>query len=216
MTRFGRRFAMIVLALFAFAIVTTGRAYVESNTELETAGEHLREGRPTRAVEHYRRALRWSFPSSPYEAQAVAGLESIAQKSEAAGDRDLALLAWRSIVGGLHASRWLYSRPHPAVDRAKDRIARLHALGRPAGVDANLTTERVAAEHRELLDATRRPSPLWASVLLLGFGAWIVSLMLLVGRGFDRAGRLHGSRARAPLWAAVFAFGSFVAGLLLT
>lgn len=206
---------LALLSVVTLAGIMMGRAVTSSRAELETAAAHRQNGQLARATEHYRRSLRWSFPFSPSRSKAVSGLESVATELEDAEDRAGALLAWRSLVGGVAASRFMYSGRDPAVERAKDEISRLLALERGAAIDANLSAERLAVDHRRLLDRQVSPHPLWGTVLLLGFAVWIGSLVLVINRGFDRAGKLLWPAARAPLAGALVGLVSFVAGLLL-
>ena len=199
---------LAVLALVGWRLVSEGRA------ELAKAATHHEAGQVTRASEHYRRSLRWSLPFGPTRAEAIGGLESLARSAEADGDRAGALLAWRSLLGGLAARRFLYSPANPSRERAKDELARLVALDEKAAIDAGLSPERVGAEHRDLLDREASPDPLWGTFLLAGFALWIVSLVLLIRRGFDPRGRPRWPEARTPIWGALVGFASFVLGLI--
>ena len=206
----------MVVAALGLAIaagVALGRAVTEARAELDAAKSHREEGRFSRATEHYRRSLRWSFPLSPYPAEAVADLESIARALEKEDDLEGALLAWRSLAGGLAATRFMYSGVDPARERAKDEIARLLAREGGVAMDANLTPERLAADHRRLLDEDASPHPFWGTLLLAGFAVWIASLAWLIQRGFDRSGNLVPRAARGPASLALVGLASFVLGL---
>lgn len=206
--------SFVLLIAVAFAALVVGRAASESRAELRTAQSHHAAGELARATEHYRRTLRWSFPFSPHTEEAVTGLQSIAKELEAEGDRDAALLAWRSLAGGLAASRFLYSRSSAARERAKREIARLLVLDGGAAIDTNLSPDKLEADHRRLLDRQPSPDPLWGAFLLLGFSAWVGSVVLLIQRGFDSSGRPVWPAARGPLWGALLGLASFVLGLL--
>ncbi|KPK54616.1 MAG: hypothetical protein AMJ63_02770 [Myxococcales bacterium SG8_38_1] len=201
------------LGVVVLAGIMLGRAVTQARAELEVAEAYQQEGQLARATEHYRRSLRWWFPFSPFRDEAVSGLESIAISLEHAEDRAGALLAWRSLLGGVAASRFMYSGANRAAERAKDEIARLLVLEEGAAIDANLSREKLAAEHRRLLDREAAPHPFWGTLLLLGFAAWIGSLVLLIDRGFDPSGKLLWPAARAPLSAALAGLLSFVVGL---
>jgi hypothetical protein len=200
--------AIVTVSLIGWRIATQARA------ELDEAKAHQEAKRTSRAVEHYRRALRWSLPFDTASDDAVESLQSIARASEAAGDPATALLAWRSLAGSLAARRSLYAGAHPARERAKDEIARLVAQDEKAAIDAGLSAERLASEHQSLLDRQASPAPLWATLLLLGFAVWLASLFALIVRGFDSQGSPRWPEARAPLWGALAGFVSFVLGLL--
>jgi hypothetical protein len=55
-----------VVAIIALVMLVLGRVGFESRTELATANAHRDNDRVALAVEHYRRAIRWSFPLNPY------------------------------------------------------------------------------------------------------------------------------------------------------
>ena len=141
-------------------------------------------------------------------------MQSIAAQLEADDDVAGALLAWRSLSGGLAAVRFLYSGPNPTRDSANDQIARLVALDRGAAIDANLSGEQLAADHRRLLGEEISPDPWWATLLLLGMATWVGALAVLAWRGFDASGRFHWTGARGPIWGALIGFASFALGLL--
>jgi hypothetical protein len=203
----------------AVVFVTLGalllwRVASESSAELAAAHAYRQEDQLAPAVEHYRRAIRWSLPLSPNTAEAVSALESIAAQLEADGEVAGALLAWRSLAGGLAATRFLYSGSNPSRENASDQIARLMAMDRSAAIDANLSTEQLAADHRRLLSDEVSPDPWWGTLLLLGMAVWVGALVLLAWRGFDSAGRFRWAAARGPIWGALVGFVSFALGLL--
>ena len=205
---------LFLSAVLALLVLIVGRTVYEARSELALAQTEYEAGRSMRALEHYRRSLRWSFPLSPYVEDAVTGLESIARETERAGDRRAALLAWRSLAGGLATSRFAYASESPARRRAKAEIARLVASGPTPAIDANLDSERVAADHRELLERETSPNPIGATLLVFGFIVWIGCLVVLTRRGFDPSGRPSWSGVRAPLFGALAAFTTFALGLL--
>jgi len=203
--------AVVIIALGATVL---WRVASESRKELAAAHAYRHDDQLALAVEHYRRAIRWSLPSSTNTAEAVSALESIARELETAGDVAGALLAWRSLAGGLAATRFLYSGSSPARENANDQIARLVALDRGAAIDANLTLEQLTADHRRLLSEEVSPDPWWGTLLLSGMALWVGALVLLAWRGFDSAGRFHWAAARGPIWGALVGFVSFALGLL--
>jgi hypothetical protein len=202
------------LVIIALAALVLWRVASEARTELAAAQAYRDDDRPLLAVEHYRRAIRWSLPLSPHTAEAVSALESIAAQLEEDGDFAGALLAWRSLLGGLAATRSLYTGSSPARENASDQIARLVALDRSVGIDASLSAEQLAADHRRLLSEESSLDPWWGALLLLGMAIWVGALLLLATRGFDLNGRFRWASARGPSWGALAGFVSLVLGLL--
>lgn len=190
-----------------------GRAACESSAELSRAEAARQSDQVLRSIEHYRRALRWSFPFSPHTPEAISGLEACAAESEDSGDVSAALLAWRSLLGGLSATRVPYLRPSSAEARAKAEIPRLEVLQSEASVRSGAALERQMAEYRRQLDVRVAPQPLWGTLLLLGFATWLVSLESLARRGFDEEGRFRWTAARMPLWSALGGWFAFMVGL---
>jgi hypothetical protein len=202
------------IAIIALVALMMGRVVFESRAELATANAYRGKDQFARAVEHYRRAIRWSLPLSPQTVEAVSALESIAAQLEGEGNMTGALLAWRSLSGALAATRFLYAGSNPARENANDQIARLMAIDRSAAIDANLTVEQLTADHRRLLSEEVSPDPWWGTLLLMGMAVWVGALALMAWRGFDSAGRFHWASARGPLWGAILGFVSFTLGLL--
>jgi hypothetical protein len=202
------------IALVGLSALVLGRVASESRSELVAANAYRHDGELAGAVEHYRRAIRWSFPLSRHTDEAVSALESIAEQLEADGDVEGALLAWRSLSGGLAATRFLYAGSNPARENANDHIARLAATDRTAAIDANLTVDQLASDHRRLLSAEVSPDPWWGTLLLLGMATWVGSLVIMATRGFDSAGRFRWATARGPLWGALVGLFSLTLGLL--
>ena len=111
------------------------------------------------------------------------------------GDPATALLAWRSLAGGMAASRFLFGRPSASREQAKDEIARLVAVDGAAAIDANLSSDELAADHRRLLNEEASPHPFWATALLLGFVTWVAFLLLLAQQRWQNQTKTRNSLA---------------------
>ena len=70
----GRPGAAVAAVTMALAALVLWRVASESSTELAAAQAYRDDERPLLAVEHYRRAIRWSLPLSPHTAEAVSAL----------------------------------------------------------------------------------------------------------------------------------------------
>src|SRR5690606_7548635 len=97
-----------------FALLVGLRVSFESAAALEAAELAQRAGDVDAALAHHRGAARWSVPLSPYPPRALAALATIAEGAERAGDRPLALRAWRSVHASIRAVRGAYA---PFADR---------------------------------------------------------------------------------------------------
>jgi hypothetical protein len=187
---------------------------LESRSELMTANAYDESGDVMRALEHYRRAMRWSFPLNPYPTRAAVALRRTAKALEGEGRIEGALLAWRSIAGSSAATRSLYSTTNPAREEARDEIARLMAAHQRTGIDAGADSDQLVVEHRASFGGGVRPNPFWGTVLLIGFAVWVGGLVLTVSRGFDATGRLHWATAQAPFSGSLVGLVAFVLGML--
>jgi len=210
----GRPAILGTVAVLALTAQVLGRVASESRTDLAAAKSFQQNDEVALAIEHYRRAIRWSFPSNPYSAEAVSALRAIAMESEAEGDTAVALSAWRSLAAGLGATRFLFSGSDPELEHARDQIARITVIHRSAPIDANLSAEQLVADHRRLLRGEISPDPWWGALLLSGMATWVGALALMARRGFDAAGRFLWKGAQGPLCGAIVGFVSFALGLL--
>jgi hypothetical protein len=205
------------LAVTVIVVLTAGvlvRVSTMARNELVTADGHRRAGDAPLAIEHYRRAIRWSYPMNRHSGEAITALQSLARELEADGDRAGALLAWRSLSGSVASTRFLYGGSDQVRRGANGQIARLVAIDGSAAIDATLSEEQLAADHRRLLEEDGSPDAFWSTLLLLGMATWACALLVLAGRGFDSEGRVKWASARAPLWGALVGLVSFGLGLL--
>jgi hypothetical protein len=212
--RWPKRASSLALGTLVLIVgIMIGRAAFEADQELAAAVSSRQSDQTLRAVEHYRRVLRWSFPLSPYTEKAISGLEDCAAEFEASGHLSDALLAWRSLLGGLSATRVPYLTVRPSAARAKAQIARLEAIQTESPVGSGAALEQQIAEYRRELEVQVAPDPLWGTLLLLGFAAWVASLDSVARTGFDEEGRFRWTSARASLWSAIAGFVAFIVGL---
>jgi hypothetical protein len=202
---------MVIVVLSAGVLM---RVSGMSRDELATANAHRGAGQALLAIEHYRRAIRWSYPMNRHSDEAITALQSLARELEADGNRDAALLAWRSLSGSVASTRFLYEGSDQVRREANAQIVRLVAIDRSAAIDATLSEEQLAADHLRLLEENGSPDAFWSTMLLLGMATWVGALLVLAARGFDSEGRFKWASARAPLWGALVGLVSFGLGLL--
>jgi hypothetical protein len=205
--------AMAVLGFVLFVIVI--RVVSSARTELAEADRLLAASDVDGAIVHYRRAARWYAPGSPYHVRALERLTRVASRSEQAGDRERALLAYRSVRGAIMATRSLYVPEPQRLAATNERIAALMSELPPPGMDAGKSREQLRREHLALLTQLPGPDPFWTCVLLLGFFGWIAAALVFSARAIDAHDRWV--RSEALRWGAVIAlgFGLFVLGMSL-
>lgn len=197
----------IALAIALLPIVVVGtRAIRTARTELEAGRLDEEQGNFVRATEHYRRAMRWTFPFNPYPEQGALALHELAGRLEIEGDVRGALLAWRSIAGSAAATSSFWKTESSIRTEAVDAIVRLSKspdVERPSTVRAT-SPDAFASSG----------SAWWGTILLLGFAGWVAGLGWTASRGFDATGRFHWTMARRSVVTALAGLVLFILGML--
>lgn len=116
-----------LLVVCGVACVVTARSVYDGERALSACDDALRaKDRPT-ATARAREAATWYVPGAPHVPAAYARLVHIARTSEAEGDRESALLAWRAVRTAIVDSGFAI-RTHEAELAAANRaILRLSA-----------------------------------------------------------------------------------------
>lgn len=174
--------ACATLGLFAM----TARSVVSGQNELEAAERAFDAGDLRQAVVHARRSASWWVPGAPHVQRAYERLNVIARGAEAAGQPEVALLAWSAVRGAALEGAHPLREPPPELAVAELAIARLQAsalLQRNDGQQPH--TERDLLRR---LRVESGPSALWLGVLGLGFLLVIAGLAWLALRGVSAAG----------------------------
>lgn len=205
---------VLAAVLLVLGLLLAGRLLLQSRAELHEAELQREAGAKSAAIEHYRRAMRGAMPLNPYPERAAAALRSLAEQCEATADVGCSLASWRAISGSRAAVRWVGTGADPLRSEADARIARLLAAHGRVPIDAGLDQAALQASHEKLLRHAVRESRLWRTLLLAGFAAWLLGLLLLIARGFDPLGTLLWPAARGPLAVALLGFSAFVLGML--
>ncbi len=181
------------------------RAAETARTAGDGTGAHELE---QRAITRWRRAARWYAPGAPHVAHAYARLEALARVAEAAGDRDLALDAWRAIRSSALATRSFYTPYEKELHAANQRIASLMAALEDPALDPAHDQAGRAAWHLGLLERDEAPSVGFSILAILGFFTW-------VGGGFWFAWRGVGADDKLDRRQAVVAGVLVAVGLLV-
>jgi hypothetical protein len=197
-----QRLAVRVLGTLALVLAClVARVLAGAASEYSMAEGLLAKGHDLDAVTHYRRALGWYVPGSPYGSRAIARLRDLSRRAEAKGEFGRAIFAERAIHAGIESARSAFSPYY-------DELARS---------DARVTSLRARIPSAKPLGSARSPADpnaffsLLASLGWLGFVAFSFALVL---RGVDADGRLsHKARRDATLLCACLLL--FVLGLSL-
>lgn len=173
------RYTQWVAAVVVLGTALIGtRVLLTSRAELRSGQEALESGETRAAVTHFRRAVRWYLPLSPYPMTALEELRDLALAAESNGDTPGALFAWRAIHEGLTSARSL-GLPHGALrDEADQHIGALMAASEGA-------QDATAAEYATAL--SDGPGIHWLALLAIvfGFSGWVFALVRLSGHPTD-------------------------------
>ncbi|MDD9940756.1 MAG: hypothetical protein OXU20_06815 [Myxococcales bacterium] len=199
----------LLLAAFAMRVVNS------ASVELERGQAYEAESDPVSAIVHYRRAVRWYAPLSPFHKRALIALARIGAQAELDGDSELALSAYRAIRSGILSTRSFYTPETRRLAAANARIADLMAAAPPPPIDAGKSREALRREHLALLQQDNAPHVGWTFVLLAGFATWVFGAFMFSSRALDENERYIPTQVRR--WGAVIAVGLclFFTGLAL-
>jgi hypothetical protein len=156
------------------------------------------------AIDLWRQAARWYVPGATHVDAAYERLDALARASEARGDLDTALAAWRGVRSSILATRSFYLPHAERLEPANRRIAVIMAaLERaPARGAGDATTapaivlpddigdDAGAVWHHQRLAPVPGPSPFWSLVAILGFATWLTGGLVFALRGVTPDDRL--------------------------
>jgi len=187
-----RRAAWTLLMLLLAAAALTGRVVYDGEREMRLSDAAFDRGDVRLAATHARRAAVLYAPGAPHVGPAYARLVAIATGAEAAGDIDVAKMAWRSVRGAALETRHLWIVHRAELERANGNLARLQCLGSEANADSTGMAKAALAELRQ----DDAPRSAWIGLLVVGFSLAVAGLFLVAWRGVTPAGALVPSRAK--------------------
>jgi hypothetical protein len=166
--------------------VLTARVVSEGEQALRESDAAFHRGDVRTAAHHARRAAVLYAPGAPHVERAYARLKAIAAGAEAAGDRTLAEMAWRSIRAAALETRSLLPARPAELAQANLNLARL-SLG--ADLDRH-QAERSEKDRLAVLAESGAPGAIWACLASLGFALISAGLALVGWRGVAPDGSL--------------------------
>jgi hypothetical protein len=174
----------LLVGVFGGAVLTA-RMVSEGEQALRESDAAFHRGDVRTATHHARRAAVLYAPGAPHVERAYARLKAIAAGAEAAGDRMLAEMAWRSVRGAALETRYLFTTRRADLDQANANLARLSI-----GTDLDRHRERSEQDRLAMLAESGAPGALWACLASLGFGLAGAGLALVGWRGVAPDGTL--------------------------
>lgn len=112
-----------VLAVLFIAGNTLWRQWSQYNNGVGAAAK----GDFTAAVSGYEAAIHMYVPLSPLVGKSARNLWGLAEQFERTGDRERALVAYRSLRSSFYGAKWLLQPGEDWIARCDERIARLVA-----------------------------------------------------------------------------------------
>lgn len=206
----GRKQVALVSVLLLSVLL--GKVFYESRSEWMKANREIKAGQMEEAVHHLGRTIHWYFPGNPYTEKACKQLFHLGGKVEAENPR-LALLAYDSLRGSLHAIRSFYWPYKEWIPKANFRIAELRAKEQVHN-EPGLGFEKALAFHQNVLIVDERPRIAWVWVVEIGFLGWILSVLGWIWKGFTPEGAMLFRRSIPWMASVVLFFALWIVGLM--
>lgn len=150
----------------------TARVLWAGESEIAASTVALQQADLREAATRARRAAGWYAPGAPHVRVAYERLFAIATVAEGRGDRELALLAWRSIRTAAIETRWIVTPHEGDLERANRAIAKIEsAAPRPPGTRTE-SPQRIEQIQIAALLRDEAPHVPWVIALVVAFVAW--------------------------------------------
>ena len=202
-----------VLVLATLVGGAVGRLLAEGTRELSASEAAASSGDAHGAVVHARRAAMAYVPWAPHVGGAYRRLRDLAEQSEARGDLEGALFAWRAVrIASIGTRAWVLPRQRERAI-ADQAIARLSASTALTG--SGKRPVEVSGAHRERLSAEIGPSAGWGALVLLGVLLLAAAGARLTARAWDGEGTWDKREIRTALVLGAAGVVAWFAGLLL-
>lgn len=193
-----RRLLGGVLFLAVAGAFAATRAVAEGERQLSGTDAAIRRQEWNEAAARARSAASWYVPGAPHVPAAYARILHIARTTEANGDREAALFAWRAMRSAAEQTGWLLQPHGYEIELANRAIARLTADAPRPMLSPDETSAQADKRMQTLL--ARRDAPRAPAVALVVAGLWcsVVGLAWLALRGVSPEGHLRWPQARVP------------------
>ncbi len=193
----------LIMLLIVLAFSSVAKVYLSAKSELAVGEHFLNESKPTRAVDHYLRAIKWHLPGLGVADEAANRIWAIAEQYENKGFSDRALGIYRMLRGAFFSTRSFFTPGETWIARCNEKIATLMANApATAPAIAKKSFEDRKVENMRLLERDRSPNVAWSIVSEAGFIGWVGCLVGLIIQGFNAKGQFR--RRPAVLWSLAF------------
>jgi hypothetical protein len=119
-------FRHLAVAALLGVLMVSADILVRQVSHFRGGEQALAAGDPFTAMTEFESAIRMYVPGSPLVGKAAARIWSIADRHEAAGDREGALLAYRALRSAFYAVRSLVQPGSDWIARCDEKIATLN------------------------------------------------------------------------------------------
>jgi len=208
-------FAWCVAGLVVFLVAASVRLVAEGRAELAMSDACSAKADSMGAIAHARAAAAAYVPGASHQDLAYRKLRSIAEESEAKGDTEAALFAWRSIRAASIGSRSLFTPRTRERETAGIAVARLSAALQAGTAPAQKAGGPTTRTRTDSLSLDLPPQLPWSALVVAGVALWVAGGVWLTARGWDGEGRLRAGALRKPLALAVAGAVVWLLGLWL-
>jgi hypothetical protein len=201
---------VVLLAALSWRVVSEGRSELLASDAAWQAGDVVG------ATFHARAAARAYVPFAPYVDRAYRKLYAIAEESEARGNREAALFAWRAVRAAAIGSRSFLTSHDRERSSADVSIARLSTTLRAASQPPPRWSTGVSSRGQgAALAAAVPPKMGWGALVVAGAALWVAGAISLTRKAWDRAGRFQSSELWTPLATAIAGLIAWWVALLM-
>lgn len=198
--------ALVICSLLL--LIVAGRVFYLQRSHFTQAEKYYSESNYKLALREYDTAMHFYTPFSPYINRSAERLWGMGGMFEADDKLQWANAAYAAIRSSFYASRSLYTPGRDWIRRCDEKIADINV--RILLKEGSIKPEDAEAEkmkHLRVMTVDRAPAPLWAAIAGIGFLGWIGSIIFVIFRGFDKAGKV----SRKPALIGVGSFAVFFA-----
>lgn len=204
-----------LIACGILVLIIWGKVLYMQRIHFINAENYYRAAQWKLAIREYDDVMHAYSPLSPYVEKSAHRLWDMGKMFEKEDKPMWAVDAFSAIRSSFFASRSFYTPGKGWIEKCDDEIALLDV--KMLIKDGSLKPENAASERAKLLyvmKVDRAPAPGWTVVAEACFFGWVVSILLIIFRGFDEGGRLRSRQAVYGLLSFAMFFAVWILSLL--
>jgi len=178
-----RKTLIFILIFMLFVLMVWARAFYGSLQAYQKGKFYLEHHQYIRSITFFDRSIHWYTPFNPYVRKSTEHLWEIGLQAEKQEDIKLALVAYRTIRGGLYGVRSFYTPYKGWIKKSDLKINELVLVKKLTKETSDKTSLKGGMMDDQGVD---RPNVLWSILLEVGFLGWLGSIIGLITSSRDR------------------------------